>query len=220
MKEFGRPHGRLAYLSDSERRALFSDLVRLINDNKIYSLTAVVNNQDFSRYFPPETFGSHLDAPSMAIFWCILLNHLNVKSHERMAPMAYLVARSDDGPQLTDAYNFWKSYQQYLEEDHTGSLTFDDPTKINALQAADLVAWSNNRKHRNDPFKGGLEPLELLTRYVESERKPSVHFHFAVTEESIRKLAPIVGTPVRKKGRRTSLWGTISPQLRKQIKGS
>ena len=94
---------------------------------------------------------------------------------------------------------------------------FDEPKKVNALRAADQ---SNNRKHSQESFSEGFEPLELLTRYVESEPKPSVHFHFPVKEESIRKLAPILGNPVRQKGKRNSLWGTISPQLRKRIEGS
>jgi hypothetical protein len=217
MKEFARPNGRLAYLTNENRRALLSNLVALINTHKIYSLSAVVDNLEFQEYFPPDKFRWYMGSASLAFTWCMLLNHVIVEDHDRMAPMGYLVSRSDVGSQITDAYRFWKSYEGYLEQNHTGSLAFDEPRTVNALQAADLVAWANNRKHKGLPFDQGFEPLELLARYVESEREPSLHFHFPVDQKSTRRLAAIVGQPKSQKGKRTSLWGVISPSLRKQI---
>lgn len=48
MKEFGRPDGRLGYLTDDERQALFSDLVTVINNHKLYSISSSITEQEFS----------------------------------------------------------------------------------------------------------------------------------------------------------------------------
>jgi hypothetical protein len=218
MRDFGRPDRRLAYLSDSERRSLFSDLVYQINRHKAYSLTTMVQNLDFEECFPHETFQRHMGAHPLAFLWCMLLNHVNIKRHDRLGSLAYVVARSDVGAQITDCHKFWSSYEEYIDERHSGSLAFDEPKRVNALQAADMVAWANNRKHAEQAlFDRGFEPLELLTRYVESDVKPSVHFHFPVDKESTLKLAGVVGSPVRQKGKRVSLLGAISPNARKAL---
>lgn len=217
MKEFARPDGRLAYLSDDERRSLFADLVYLINRNKLYSMTVVVGNAEFQQYFPKYCFRGYMGSAALAFLWCMLLNHLNVKSEERMAPMAYVVARSDVNSELADCYNFWRSYEVRITAEYTGAFGIEEPRRVNALQAADMVAWANLKRHRGENFDRGFEPLELLTRYVESDVKPNVHFHFPVSGESTKKLAAILGQPNRQKGRRISLLGLISPEMREYI---
>src|SRR6267142_5247038 len=47
MKEFGRPHGRFATVSDSCRFELFSEIAELINSHKIYSIAAALTNRDY-----------------------------------------------------------------------------------------------------------------------------------------------------------------------------
>jgi hypothetical protein len=216
MREFNRPNGRLAHLSNEQRKSLFHDLVYLINRNKLFSLTAVVDNLEFQKYFPVPQFRRYMGAAPLAFLQCALLNHILVRDHG-MRPMAYMIARSDSNSVITDCYNFWKSYETRIACEHTGSLTFDDPSRVNALQAADMVAWANRRNHAGGNFNNGFEALELLTRYVESDVKPSIHLHFVVEEESTRKLAEILGPPKRKKGERVSLLGLISPAVREHL---
>ena len=65
MRDFARPAGRLAHLSDEKRRWLLNYLVELINRFKAYSLTVGVDNLDFSGCFPQGKFrgymGAHLE---------------------------------------------------------------------------------------------------------------------------------------------------------------
>lgn len=73
MKEFARPYGRLAGVSDSKRKELFYDLVYLINKRKAYGLTVAVDNPEFQNLFPPQAFRSHLSSTSFAFLWCMIL---------------------------------------------------------------------------------------------------------------------------------------------------
>jgi hypothetical protein len=210
MRDFARPHGRLAGIGDEQRRFLFRDLVTLINTEKAWSLTVTIANDEFRNSFAPEIFRHHVSPDAMAFYWCLLLNHIVVKQHKtRLEKMSYYVANSSRNTQLLDAYHFWKSYEDRMGEHHTGACGFDDAKQVNALQAADLVAWSNHRKDAGLPFNHGFEPLVLLTRSVGSDVKPIIHFHYPVKATTIAKLAAILGNPVRAKARRQSLLGLL-----------
>jgi len=214
MRDFARPDGRLAHLSDDERRALFYELVYLINSNKAYGLTVAVDNLELQEFFPASAFRGYMGAAPLAFLWCMILNHIMVRDHDRLDRMAYLVARSPNyNPLVTECYDFWKSGELRIGQEHTGALAFDDLPKVNALQAADMVAWANHRKRSGGSFDQGFEALELLTRYVQSDVKPSPHLHFEVTSESTRKLAEILGAPARQKGKKISLLGLIPAEV-------
>jgi len=208
MKEFGK-HGRFGYLNHNERRALFGDLVSLINRNKVYSLTVAVDNLEFQEFFPQGKYKGLIGAAPLAFLWCLILNHSAVRDHERLGRVAYVVSKSDFNPEVTDCHAFWGSFEERIKRLHSGSLTFDTPSEVNALQAADMIAWANRKKQLGEPFKSGFEPLELLTRYVESTVKPVIHFHYPATREGTQKLADILGSPVRNPGRRLSLLGRV-----------
>jgi hypothetical protein len=216
MREFGRPHGRLAYLTNEQRRALFSDLVRLINRHKLHGLTVGVDNLEFQQFFPAERFRGLIGAAHLAFLWCMILNHGIVRDRD-LGTMDYIVDKSQFRAQINDAYEFWKSYEARTEAVHSGKLAFKRAPEQGELQAADLVAWANRRKQLGEPFDEGFQPLDLLTRYIESDYKPIIHFHFPVTRECTEKLAGILGTPVRQKGKRPSLLGVIPPAIQQQI---
>jgi len=212
MKEFARPDGRLAYLTNDERHALFSDLVPIINQQKAHSLTVSVNNLKFQEFFPTEKFRGRFGASPLAFLWCMVLNHIIVKEHQdRMERMAYVLSDSPINVQMDDCYRFFRSYENRIGADFTGSFTFDCPKRVDALQAADMVAWANRKKWLEEPFEDGFEPLDDLTRTFESNGKPNIHFHFDAKEQRTQKLTVVLGEPIRKKGARVSLLGVIPP---------
>ncbi len=205
MVEFNQ-YGYLGHLGPEERRALFQDLVYLINQRKVYSLTVEVDNLDFQRFFPTKRYKGLIGAASLAFFECILLDGIIARDHNQSGKTAYVVANSSNNIQLVDAHLFIASYIGKRKLKSIGSLIFDTPQNVNALQAADMVAWANRNKSLGKPFASGFEPLELLTRTVESETRPSmVHFHYKFKGNNVESLARILGEPIRKKGRRESL---------------
>jgi hypothetical protein len=212
MKEFSPPNGCLSQMKHPARRALFADLVYLINKNKAYSLTVAVDNLEFQQFFPAQMFRGLFGPAPLAFLWCMILNHGIFDDHKYTNRLPYVVATSHFNPEITDCHAFFESFEIRNDKRYSGSLTFSTPEEDNALQAADMVSWANRRKHLGKPFKDGFEPLELLTRYVESDKKPVIHFHYPADKRSTETLAAVLGSPVRERGKRRSLLGRV-PQF-------
>jgi Protein of unknown function (DUF3800) len=212
MKDFGK-NGRLGYLTYDQRRTLFSDLVYLINSRKAYSLTVELDSAKIQSIFPAKKFRKLMSGPALAFYQCMILDSIIARKHPQMSKVAFVVATSDCNCEIVDGHNFIQSYEARTEFQMVGSLTFDTPQNVNALQAADMVAWANRRKGLGDTFHKGFEPLELLTRLVECENRPSMmHFHCPAGEKSAESLAKIVGDPVRIPGKRNPLLKPLPPR--------
>jgi len=205
MLEFNQ-YGSLGHLGTEERRALFQDAVNLINERKLYSLTVEVDNLDFQRFFPAKKYRGLIGPAPLAFFMSMVLDSIISRDHNESGKMAYVVAKSHNNAEIVDAHTFILSYLERRPELQVGSLTFDVPQSVNALQAADMVAWANRNKAIGRTFVSGFEPLERLTRTVASEVRPSIaHMHHTFNAKSVESLAKILGDPVRQKGRRKAL---------------
>jgi Protein of unknown function (DUF3800) len=213
MKEFGKD-GRLGTLTYDLRRSLFSDLVHLINSRKAYSLTVEVDHPTFQAAFPPAKFKRLLTAPSIGLYHCMVLDSLMGKNNPRVSKIAYVIAKSDCGTELVECHSFFQSWEEReQEEQFVGSLTFDTPKNVNALQAADMVAWANLRKGLNKPFDKGFEPLELLTRTLYPKIRPAIiHAHYTAKDAGTISLSKIVGDPVRVRGKRATVLKRLPPK--------
>jgi len=211
MKQFNQ-HRELGHLGPDERVALFQDLVHLINQRKVYSLTVEVDNLDFQTFFPTQKYRGLIGPAPLAFFECMVLDSIIARDQNASGKTAFMVAHSHNDIEMVDAHAFLQSYLANREAvvQTVGALTFDSPRDVNALQAADLVAWANRRKALGEQFTSGFEPLELLTRTVETEsRPPMIHFHYRFNPEKVESLAKILREPVREKGRRHPLLESI-----------
>jgi hypothetical protein len=206
MCEFNQ-YRRFGHLGRDERSALFQDLVYLINQNKAYSLTVEVDNLNFQTFFPTEKYRGLIGPAPLAFFECMVLDAIIARDHNSSGKTAFVVAHSHNNIEMVDAHAFMVSYFEQKDEAlrRVGSLTFDTPGNVNALQAADLVAWANRNKKLGEPFVSGFEPLERLTRTVEAETRPMLHFHYVVKPGSVEELSRVLDEPVRKKGKRSPL---------------
>jgi hypothetical protein len=151
---------------------------------------------EFQQFFPPNSFRKIMGMEPLAFLWCLILNHCIADAHkERVDKIAYLVSKSEKGnteAQLQDCHSFVGYFEAQIQRRSTGAIAFDWPDQVNALQAADMVAWSKHRHLCGEPFNNGYEPLELLTRTLEGTIKPGIHLHFPIGEESTRKLSEII----------------------------
>ncbi|HKO12044.1 MAG TPA: hypothetical protein VJV22_08750 [Acidobacteriaceae bacterium] len=81
---------------------------------------------------------------------------------------------------VIEAHEFMLTeWQRTIGDLHLGSLTFDDDTRLNILQAADVIAWETRRRACGLRLLPGLEPVEqLLTseqeRHAEMSWKPEL----------------------------------------------
>lgn len=212
MINFGQ-HGVLGYLRHDERRALFHDLVHLINHRKAFSLTVEIDSLHFKECFPVDRFKGLFGPPPFAFYWCMINDSLIARQHHEATKVSFIVAHSTSDIQMVECHAFMESFQNYKDWQSIGSLTFDTPQNVNALQAADMVAWANRKRSIGGVFDKGFEPLELLTRTVESELGPPMaHFHYPAKEASAESLSKIMGQPIRMKGRRTILMPPFAPK--------
>lgn len=199
MKDFSRPYGRLAGLSDEARQALFSDLVSLINQEKTYSLTASVDGPVFEKAFPSVDYRRLLRPDAFAFLYCLIQNHaMSALKDHRLSPIAYIVADSDVNGQMIEMHSAWRTIEDQEFKPITGSITIDRPTRIAALQAADLVVWSSRRDLLGQPFDSGFEPLRRLLRA--DGKRP--HIHYPVNETNIERMRKVAadGTEHKKIG--------------------
>jgi hypothetical protein len=193
MKEFARPDGRLAYLSDDQRRALLRDLVWAINKHKLYSITTAVTSHDFEDFFPTPKFKRLFSSAQMAFLLVLILNSCVVADHEQLDRMAYVISHSDVNGQMRDVHAFWQALEESTKkQSYTGALVFDRPSQVSALQAADMVAWSNRRNHLKQGFDRGFEPLLVLTRTVEGSKKHHPHFHYPISRSDTESFAALL----------------------------
>ncbi len=207
MSEFNQ-YGVFGHLGRDERLALFQDLIYLINQRKAYSLTVEVDNLDFQTFFPTKKYRGLIGPAPLAFFECMVMDAITARDHNASGKTAFVVGHSHNDVEMVDAHAFFLSYLAGKEESlrTVGSLTFDTPENVAALQAADMVVWANRNKSLSRPFVNGFEPLELLTRTVEAESRPAmVHFHYPFNPEKVESLSKILGEPVRAKGRRKPL---------------
>jgi len=219
MREFNRPHKRLAHLSDDKRRALFQDLVQVITDNKLYSVSASVLEKDFRDFFPLDRFKGLFEPAPLAFIWCVILNLIVADNAEKIGPTAYLVATSDERTQMLECHAFLENFANNSGDERVGSITFDSPKRAYALQAADMIAWSNRKHKLGEMFGEGFQPLERLTRHVKGSERNYPHFHFDVPRESTKKLAEIVNAQFPILPKLGTIKLLLSAKDRKMIEG-
>jgi hypothetical protein len=168
MKDFRRPEGRLANVSNDNRRALFSDVAKLINEHKIYSIAATMRAEQYHKYF-----GRAFRSKGMSTYGaCFMLSAIMVyklaKQNKYTERIAFLM---DSGNQYADHVRGahaamqekpWKVMQ-------VGSLTFDKDELWSSLQAADVISWASRVRAQGDLFNNGYEPLDGLFNEAHSQ---------------------------------------------------
>ena len=159
MKEFGRG-GRLRYLSTEKRRALFSDLVWIINDNKNVSIGAMLTTEQYKKHFLPLISAKQMSVYGLTFLLAAMLMGKQMEHEGYAYPIPYILDTGNPyKKQVEEAHAFIVEVFQKTYPMNMGSLTFETDDNLRALQAADVVAWSVRRKFAAR-FGRGFEPLE------------------------------------------------------------
>lgn len=159
MKEFGRPHGRLAHISDCCRRELFTEACHLIRKYRAMSVAASLSNEEY-RTSVPEIARKMYSVYAMGFSLMAMLNH-KLAEHNKYADPIPIIMDSGNPKrgQVTQIHGWMQKRFQKLHYMHLGSLTFDDDKVWGILQAADVIAWGTRRKSSNVPFGTGFAPI-------------------------------------------------------------
>jgi hypothetical protein len=157
MREFGT-RGKLRDVRSEDRRAFFTDLVKIINDNKTYSVASSLSCEKYKQAFDGLTELSMYGASFVQV---AMINGIQLRNGGSKDPVTY---RLDAGNRYKDQIVEGHTVLLASEEQHPlniGSLEFDSDSNVAALQAADVVAWAVRRKLAL-ALKSGFEPLADL----------------------------------------------------------
>lgn len=151
MREFGE-HGALGQIAS--KRNLFAQLVRIINDNKIASVTATLAADEYRRVFDGIT---ELSMYGACFAQLVMMNDAHAKLNAHRERIPYI---------LDDGNNHKKDVVQAKRElapkwPSLAMVSFSTDSSLCALQAADVVVWSVQRRLENR-LNGVYEPLDAL----------------------------------------------------------
>ena len=153
MREFG-PRGKFKDIRSEERRALFADVVKLINQHKSLSVAATLQSEEYRNIFSGI---SNLSMYGACFANVVMLVGIGSRQVGIQKNIAYVL---DGGNvyanDVLDAHGFLQK-----NEFNVGSLTFDSDDRLAALQAADVISWATRRRDASK-LKSGFEPLSDL----------------------------------------------------------
>lgn len=163
MKDFGRPNGKLGYLTDNERYYLFINIAGIINSHKIYSIAGVIDQKQY-RDILQLNKRKEMSPYGLCFVLCAHANHIEARNNNRKHDIAYLMSEvSEHKGQILKSHALMKRTQEDGSMPlHMGRITFEYPKYVPALQAADVIAWGVNRRLRNLPFDQGYDFIEQI----------------------------------------------------------
>lgn len=162
MKEFGRPHGDLAYLTDNERYFLFANIAGIINSHKTYSIAGVIGQNQYK--ISEVNKRKEMSPYGFCLLICVKVNHIIADFNKYPYNIAYLMSEvSEHKGQILDAHAEIKIMQEIETKPyHVGSIAFEYPKYVPALQAADVIAWGVHHRLMDKPFDQGFEFIENI----------------------------------------------------------
>jgi hypothetical protein len=163
-------------LRHDHRRALFADLLRIINDNKRFSIAATLTTdlykQRFSEAFTENEMGVY--GMCFLVLAVMLGKHAEATGYQEKIPFLMDTGNPYKG-HVVDVHKFLTTSFQDIYPVHAGRLTFSTDTDDCALEAADLIAWTVRRKLVGR-FDHGFEPLVdlLAEQHMEQQLEDEV----------------------------------------------
>lgn len=157
MCEFGKDQ-TLGHLNSESRRALFEDVVRVINGNKTMSIASTLGSADYHRTFDGLTKLSMYGASFVQV---AMMKDAAMKKGGYKGSIKYLLDTGN--PNRSDVEEAENVLSSYKGDDsfNLGSVGFESDDENPALQAADVVSCSVRRR-LSSALKSGFEPLQEI----------------------------------------------------------
>jgi hypothetical protein len=204
--------GKYSGLRPEFKRALFRDVVRLINEHKLYSVSVAIAQADFRNELS-EDVRKTLIGPYAFAFFTLVLTHQALSEKLSGGPLraSYLVDRGfGHQEQLNQAHEIIVRFEKAMGGfRHTGALGTESDDHVPALQAADAISWASRRMERDGMLPEGFEPLgEVL---IEDSRPP--HITIPIPPDGIKMLADPINAWINKHGEIPKLTDILSRRL-------
>jgi hypothetical protein len=131
----------------SAKSRILSRATKIIADNRIYSLSAMLEHEDYRNSFSDETRRDH-SPYELCFILAALANAKMAQFNKYQEPIAFVV---DQGNRYADQVRLAHAemdglYQATGFPTNMGKLWFADDQNVTALQAADVICWGARRK--------------------------------------------------------------------------
>ncbi len=187
MKEFSK-EGRFGDRTVSERKAIFSRAVDIINEYKIYSLYCCLPNDIFNDAMSDEAKKYH--SQYQLCFLMAALANGKMATHNNY-PEPIAIVMDQGNPNAERVRRGHREMKAIPPEEglprNLGSLCFKDDENELALQPADLICWSARRKVTGKPFR--VEHKAIVAMLSDKE----AHSEINLPEEGVRRMAAHFG---------------------------
>jgi len=162
MKEFGRPHGRFAAMSDCHRHELMQEVANLIKTSRLGTLSVSITNEEFKKRLPLEArekFGVY----GMCFLWAVMIVHLVSRNGNYQQRIPFILdAGNPYANHVRGAHATILEMQRGGKFLHMGGLLFEDDEQFGTLQAADVIAWAARRRASVYRLSYPFDPLNDL----------------------------------------------------------
>ena len=201
--------GKYPGLHPEFKRAVFREVVEIVNAHKLYSMSIAVSQSAFASQLP-EDVRKVLIGPYAFAFMSLVLGHQLLSEGHSQGPLkaSYLV---DYGfvhyEQLEEVHRVIYGIERGIARDfgglrHTGPLDQERDDRVPALQAADAVAWASRKKELTGTLPEGFEPLLELLR---EEGANPLHLTIPIDLDGIKMLADPINKWTTKYGKLPTL---------------
>jgi hypothetical protein len=188
MQDFVRPSGKHIGMYPELKLSLL-EAADIINEGKLYSVSAGIPNTEFNALIPEEVRKRLIGPYALAPFCAIQMNqYVARKAQDHDLMISYLIDSGSSYPeQLLRAHGVLLEHERSKGVSHTGAIGFDTDSHVSALQAADIIAWSARRREVYGALEGDFAPLAAV---LEENHDPSSgwrgsHAHVNIPREGL-----------------------------------
>lgn len=161
MYELG-PKGPYPHLVGDACSEMLAAAVSVINSLRIFTFAASWDNRKHEVLFSDAMRQDHFSVYAMAFMMAVEINRASAVSQRYISTVDYIL---DDGnrfkQQIIRMHNSITTLPS-LRQFQVGALHFNTDTNIPALQAADVVAWTERRRKSGKLLGGIHAPLSHL----------------------------------------------------------
>jgi Protein of unknown function (DUF3800) len=208
MRDFVRPYGRYSAMAPEMKIALFSSVARIINESKIYSVSAGIPQTDYKAALSMEVYRKLMGPYALAFLVVVSINKMVSTATGYLHRTAYLIDKGNDNhhEQLQGAHTALLILEKNQNEFSTGAMASDLDDHNFALQAADVIAWTYHRTLESQDVGAEFQPLlAVLERQVKiSPTKSKVHLSMSVPSSAVTSFADLVKGWIASEGRMPS----------------
>jgi hypothetical protein len=182
MRDFARSHGRYSAMAPEMKKALFNSIASVINEHKIYSVSAAIPQAEYRQLLTPAICREFMGAYALGFMVVTVINRMAVALTDYDCRTIYLIDKGLEHhhEQLNGAHTVIAHIEKREGEAFTGPIASDLDDNNFALQAADVVAWTYHRKLESPEFGSEFEPLLPIVDYQLKTTPTKIKLHLSL----------------------------------------